>query len=108
MQERGSKALLERLSAHDSVPKEFAEELMGILGDAKPLELSKRGDGVQLVFAAADAGDDDWCGNSTAAILKLRRKRDVPIVIDWFPYGIWDPDLLIGRVRIAENVAARR
>lgn len=103
--ERGSKALLDRLAAHDAVPKEFAEELIGILDGAQPLELSKRGDGVQLVFSAADPGDDDWCGTSTGKILKLRRKFGVPIVIDWFPYGIWDPNLLIGRVRINESLA---
>jgi hypothetical protein len=96
---RGSEVLIKRLT-DSGYPAAFGKTLVGALGDAKPLELRGRaGGGATVTFMTFDV-DDDWCGTTTKALLKLRRKFPFPIVIDWFPYGIINPDVLIGRLRV--------
>jgi hypothetical protein len=102
---RGSQQLVERLAAQGRLPKGFAEELVQVLSDAQLLEISRRGGGAQIVFSGDP--DGDWCGNSTTKILNLRRKYGVPMVVDWFPYGIIQPDLLLGRIRVSESLVQR-
>ena len=97
--------LVERLAAQGRLPKGFAEDLAQVLSDAKLLEVSRRGGGAQIVFSGEP--DDDWCGNSTTRILGLRRKYGLPMVVDWFPYGIIQLDLLLGRIRVGESLAQR-
>ena len=104
---RGSEALIARLSEQDGISSDFAADLVAALDGAQPLELTRRGAGVQFVFAGR-ADDDEWSGAATARVLGLGRKHGVRFDLDWFPFGIIEPDLLLGRIRLAENLAGPR
>ena len=103
---RGSEALIARLTEQDGITRDFAAGLLEVLADARPLEVTRRDGGVQVTFSGEP--DDDWCGNTTARMLKLKRKFGVHIDVDWFPFGLIELDLLLGRIRVTENLAMER